>query len=123
MRSVVADPDSLDPMIVEASAALAREGGLRQLMGVMAQTGRSTFRILAQPQVFARILDRVTCPVLVLHGRRDRTIPCEFALAAARLHPSWRLHIFGRVGHLPHLEDSSGWLSVVESWLDETFPR
>ena len=30
------------------------------------------------------------CPVLVLHGRRDRLVPAAFAEAALRSHPAWQ---------------------------------
>lgn len=120
LRTCAADPDSLDPAIVAASVALARHGRTWDKLRSVPQAGGSTFRLLAHSRAFSQVLGRVSCPVLLLHGRRDQTIPVGFALAAARVHPAWRLHIFEELGHLPHLEDLEAWLAVAERWLDET---
>jgi pimeloyl-ACP methyl ester carboxylesterase len=44
------------------------------------------------------------CPVLLLHGERDRLVPVSAAHAAARAHPSWSVVVLPDVGHVPQLE-------------------
>jgi pimeloyl-ACP methyl ester carboxylesterase len=65
------------------------------------------------------VLDQVQCPVLVLHGGRDRTIPLGFARRAVLDHPTWRLEVFPQLGHMLQLEDPTGWADAVERWLSE----
>jgi len=77
-------------------------------------------RLLADPQAFSAALDRVRCPGLLVHGGLDPIVPVEFAIAAARARPAWSLQVFDPLGHLPHLEDPPGWLSVVDHWLVST---
>ena len=102
-----------------ASIVASQRGvSFRELASALAQAGGSTFGLLSRPAEFAALLGRISCPVLLAHGGRDRTIPCAFAIASARLHPEWRLHVFENLGHLPHLEDAPSWLAVVEPWLE-----
>jgi len=62
-------------------------------------------------------MDRIECPVLVLHGRRDRLVPVGFARAAVQDHPGWQLRIFPDLGHVPQMEAPDRWLTAVEHWL------
>ncbi len=118
LRSNAADPASIDATVIDASVAVAAEQRTWSTMRAVAQVGRSTFSLWTHPERFAQILDRVSCPVLVIHGAHDRTVPVEHAAAAARAHPEWRLHVFADLGHLPHMEDPAGWMAVVDDWLE-----
>jgi len=66
-----------------------------------------------------RALDGVRCPVLVLHGRRDRFVPVAFAQAALARNPAWRGRIFPDLGHAPQMEAPGRWLSEVADWYAE----
>jgi pimeloyl-ACP methyl ester carboxylesterase len=70
----------------------------------------------------ARALDAVRCPVLVLHGRRDRLVPVAFAEAALRNHPTWRGRIFPDLGHVPQIEAPDRWVAEVAAWFAELEP-
>jgi pimeloyl-ACP methyl ester carboxylesterase len=61
-------------------------------------------------------MDGVRCPVLVLHGRRDRLVPVAYAEAALREHPTWRGHVFSDLGHVPQMEAPARWLGEVTDW-------
>lgn len=78
-------------------------------------------RALAQyglrPAAFHAMADRVTCPVLLVHGGDDHYVPPAFARAAAARHPDWRLDVIAGAGHFPHRDNPADWLARVDPWL------
>ncbi len=80
---------------------------------------RSMLRLGQRPAMAARAMDAVRCPVLVLHGRRDRLVPVAFAEAALRNHPTWRGRIFPDLGHVPQIEAPDRWVSEVADWFGD----
>lgn len=60
----------------------------------------------------------VTCPVLLIHGERDRLVPASAARSAARAHPSWSLVVLPDVGHVPQLEAPRECADAIFGWLD-----
>ncbi len=60
----------------------------------------------------------LTCPVLLIHGERDRLVPASAARAAARAHPSWSLVLLPDVGHVPQLEAPTECAAAIFTWLD-----
>jgi pimeloyl-ACP methyl ester carboxylesterase len=52
---------------------------------------RSVVRLAAHSYAYRRAIGTVGCPVLLLHGERDRLIPVVAARSAARPRPSWSL--------------------------------
>jgi pimeloyl-ACP methyl ester carboxylesterase len=81
---------------------------------------RSITSFVRNPAVSDRVLDAIRCPVLVIHGRRDRFVPARFAEAALSEHPSWRGRILPGVGHVPQMERPDRWLSEVAEWFATT---
>ena len=59
------------------------------------------------------------CPVLLLHGRRDRLVPASYAEAVLERYPAWRGRIFPDLGHVVQLEAPGRWLSEVADWFAE----
>jgi pimeloyl-ACP methyl ester carboxylesterase len=80
------------------------------------QAARSMIRLGKKPSVSRRALDHVECPVLVLHGRRDRLVPVAFAEAELARHPAWRGRFFADLGHIPQMEAPGRWLAEVADW-------
>jgi len=76
-------------------------------------------RLGRRPEVAARALDAIRCPVLVLHGRRDRFVPASFAEAILGGHPAWRGRMFPGLGHAPQMEAPGRWLAEVADWYAE----
>ena len=76
-------------------------------------------RLGKRPDIAKRAMDAIACPVLVMHGRRDRLVPVAFAEAALRAHPAWRGRIFPDLGHLPQMEAPGRWLAEVADWYAE----
>jgi pimeloyl-ACP methyl ester carboxylesterase len=66
---------------------------------------------------YRREIRSVACPVLLLHGARDRLVPVAVAQAAARAHPSWSLVVLPGVGHVPQLEAPRDTARVITEWL------
>ena len=80
---------------------------------------RSMRRLGKRPDIAKRAMDAIACPVLVMHGRRDRLVPVAFAEAALGTHPAWRGRIFPDLGHLPQMEAPGRWLAEVADWYAE----
>jgi pimeloyl-ACP methyl ester carboxylesterase len=77
---------------------------------------RSINSYIRTPGVAERAMSNVRCPVLVIHGRRDRFVPVVYAEAALTAHPSWRGRLLGGIGHLPQMEAPGRWLGEVADW-------
>jgi pimeloyl-ACP methyl ester carboxylesterase len=60
----------------------------------------------------------LACPVLLIHGERDRLVPVSAARAAARANPSWSLVVLPGVGHVPQLEAPLECADSIFDWLD-----
>ena len=61
-------------------------------------------------------------PTLILWGTRDRIIPVEHGVRAARLIPDSRLELIERAGHFPHVEQPASFVDVVLDFLATTAP-
>jgi pimeloyl-ACP methyl ester carboxylesterase len=72
---------------------------------------------MMNPERFWAIVDGIKCPVLVIHGGSDRTVPAKDLSALRERRPDWEIVVFNGVGHLPHLEASDRWREVVSQWL------
>jgi pimeloyl-ACP methyl ester carboxylesterase len=112
------DPRRIPPEIVRMNVDLIRERR-SDLDGPRAyvEAARSLLRLGRRPDVAARALDGICCPVLVLHGRRDRLVPVSFAEATLARYPAWRGRILPDLGHVPQMEDPGRWLAEVADWL------
>jgi pimeloyl-ACP methyl ester carboxylesterase len=66
---------------------------------------------------YRRAIGSITCPVLLLHGTRDRLVPIAVARAAARANPAWTMIEMPGVGHTPQLEAPHDTASAITGWL------
>jgi pimeloyl-ACP methyl ester carboxylesterase len=82
------------------------------------RAGRSLLRILRRPKVTRQVFTRVTAPVLMLHGDRDRLVSVKVAKGIAREFPAWRLEIAEDIGHVPMLEDAPWTAGMILDWLE-----
>jgi pimeloyl-ACP methyl ester carboxylesterase len=123
-RIATEDPSSIPDEIVRAHVDVVRERQ-RDADGARAfvEAARSIIALGARPSLTRRALDAIACPVLVIHGDRDRLVPLAYARAAVQAHPSWRYRFLPRVGHAPQLEAPDRWLRSVERWLAEDRAR
>lgn len=119
-RMVAQDPSSIPPEVVDLHVELARKRARDpDSASAFLETSRSMLRLGKRADARARTFDRVSCPVLVIHGRRDRFVPAAFVEAALRANPSWRGRIFPDLGHVPQMEAPGRWLSEVADWFAE----
>jgi pimeloyl-ACP methyl ester carboxylesterase len=66
---------------------------------------------------YRRGVRSISCPVLLLHGSRDRLVPVAAARGAARANPSWTLVVLPDIGHVPQLEAPQDCARVISQWL------
>ncbi len=123
LRFVTVHPERIAPEIVDEHIRVvcARRKDPDAAVAFLEAT-RSLLRLGARPDVARRIMDAVVCPVLVVHGRRDRFVPPAFAERALREHPAWRYRFLPDVGHVPQLEAPARWLAAVGEWLGTDVP-
>jgi len=74
--------------------------------------------IAPRPDVPAEALDRIRCPVLVVSGTEDRTVPHEDSVRLAE-ELGGRLAAFEETGHLPHEERPERFTTEVFRFLDD----
>jgi pimeloyl-ACP methyl ester carboxylesterase len=114
------DPSSVPEELVRAHVDQLAERQLDPDIGpAFVEAARSLLRLGERGELARTILDRVKCPVLVIHGYGDRLVPVAFAQAAIESHPNWRVRLLPRVGHAPMIEDPDRWMAAVTGWLDE----
>ena len=119
-KIVTMDPSSVPEELVRAHVDQLAERQLDPDIGpAFVEAARSLLRLGERGELARTILDRVKCPVLVIHGYGDRLVPVAFAQAAIESHPNWRVRLLPRVGHAPMIEDPDRWMAAVTGWLDE----
>lgn len=122
LRVLAADPRSIPDDIVQMLVDLTRaRKDDPDVARAFLEATRSMLRLGRRPEVSRRALEHVTCPVLLVHGRRDRLVPVAFAEAELARHEGWRGRFFGDLGHIPQMEAPGRWLSEVTDWFADTF--
>jgi len=119
-RIVTVDQSSVPEELVRAHIDLLLERQQDPDIGpALVEGARSLLRLGERGELARSVLDRVKCPVLVIHGYGDRLVPVAFAQAAIASHPNWRVRLLPRVGHVPMIEDPDRWMVAVDGWLDD----
>lgn len=118
------DPAGIPDDVVRLHAEAVRERQRDpEAPEAFVDAARSLLRLGRRPDVADRALAGVRCPVLAIHGRRDRLVPASLAEATLVRFPSWRGRILPDVGHVPMLEAPGRWLAEVADWHAETVAR
>lgn len=122
LRVLAADPSTIPEEVVRLLIELtqARKDD-PDVAAAFLGAARSMLRLSRRPSISRRALGNVRCPVLLLHGRRDRLVPVSYAKAELARHPSWRGRFFADLGHIPQMEAPGRWLAEVADWSAETF--
>ena len=117
LRMLTVDPSTIPEDVVALHTQLIAD--LRTEADAPAaflDAARSINTYVRNPSLGARTMDNVRCPVLVIHGRKDRFVPVGNAIAALTDHPVWRGRLLARVGHVPQMEAPARWLTEVADW-------
>lgn len=125
LRLATADLRRIPEEVIRAHVDLLLERqGDPEVVQSFIEAARSLISLGRSPDRARAIMDRIVCPVLAIHGRRDRLVPAAFAWAATEAHPDWWIRVLPDVGHVPQLEAPDRWLANVREWLAaEVEPR
>lgn len=122
LRLTTVHPERIDADLVRAHVdLLVEQAGDPEVAMAFLDAARSLMRLGQNPERGRLLLEDVKCPVIAIHGRRDRFVPSSFAWAATEAHPEWWVRVLPDVGHVPQMEAPDRWIAAVESWL-ETLP-
>lgn len=86
------------------------------------QVTRSLGLQLIWPELGARWIQRVICPVLSIHGTRDPLYPPSAWQHLQQLRPDWSHVSLHDIGHVPQLEAPREFAEQVASWLRAHWP-
>ena len=78
---------------------------------------RSLLAVLRHGRTYSALIHRISAPVLLIHGERDRLVPIEAARRVAAAKPEWQTEWLAGVGHTPQLEVPDRFVAVVDRWL------
>jgi pimeloyl-ACP methyl ester carboxylesterase len=118
MRIIAADPSTIPEEVARAHIELAESRrNLDEAIDSFLEAARSLLSLGARPRLVRRVMDRIACPVLIIHGADDRLVPVAFARAAVRRYPDWGLEVMEDVGHAPMMEAPERWMASVEPWV------
>lgn len=122
LRIIAADPARIDPVLIEAHVEqLLRHQAEPDAGPAFLEAARSLMALGRRPAAARWILDSVTCPALVIHGRRDRLVPHRVAERAVERR-RWELASLEGVGHVPQMETPDRWFELVRRWLASELP-
>jgi pimeloyl-ACP methyl ester carboxylesterase len=118
LRVIAADPSTIDPELVRLHVEMfQRHREDPDAAPAFLEAARSLMALGRRAETARWIVHAVRCPVLVIHGRRDRLVPLHYAERALEEHPTWEMRVLPKVGHVPQMEAGDRWLAAVESWL------
>ena len=118
LRLVAPDITRIPEDVVAAhlEAHRARHGN-REANLAFLQTARSLAFANLRRGEFYRKVRQVQAPTLVVQGENDRLVPLRAIRRLLEVRPDWDLHLFPGLGHVPMMEDPSGFIEVVLRWL------
>lgn len=113
IRNLYADPKF-------AEAALAAPVSEEE-QDLMLRNALTTAKLGWQPRLYdpqlRKWLHRIDVPTLLIWGDGDKVFPPAYGEAYRGLIPGARLEIFGRCGHLPHVEQAEKFVATVAGFI------
>lgn len=118
LRLCCADASRVPSEVVAAHLELARERqAYPDIDAELVIAARSLLWVLARRRQHANMLRRISVPVMLLHGDKDRLVPIAAARTAAAANPLWRFEVARGVGHVPQLEAPDWTIAHIRDWL------
>jgi pimeloyl-ACP methyl ester carboxylesterase len=117
LRMLTVNPDTIPQDVIDLNVALVTD--LRtepEAAPAFLDAARSINAYARSTDIAHRAMSNVRCPVVVIHGRRDRFVPVAYAEAALTRYPAWRGRLLAGVGHVPQMEAPARWLAEVADW-------
>lgn len=115
------DPSMLTAEQVDQRLTLMRSGAAQKFAALL---GDDFDGAVASTRLEPELLQAVSCPVLLIHGRDDRQVPLESnALALRAGLPRAHLLDLARCGHNPLREHTAISLAAAMAHLDQAVPR
>jgi pimeloyl-ACP methyl ester carboxylesterase len=113
------DASRIDPEVLEAHLALARERALRGSAAARDFIGaaRSLVHVLLRRGAYLEMVRKIRAPALIVAGMQDRLVRLGAARALAEARPDWQFEILDDVGHVPQLESPERFMAIVGPWL------
>lgn len=109
-RVLYGDPRLAKPEVVERWTSVGYDA--RQIATVARQARQIALETVAGYQN----IDDLRCPLLVIHGGRDRIIPVDSSVRLHGLVPGSELHILPRSGHCPQLDAPAEVASLIRDF-------
>lgn len=81
------------------------------------EASRSIASTLTRVRAFRKMLHKISCPTLLIHGDKDRVVAPGSARWAAKQRPDWQFRMFHDVGHVPMLECPDEFVDMVDDFL------
>jgi pimeloyl-ACP methyl ester carboxylesterase len=78
---------------------------------------RSIASALTRVRSFRKMLHKISCPTLLIHGERDRVVSPGSARWAAKERPDWQFRMLHGIGHVPMIECPDTFVDLVEGFL------
>jgi pimeloyl-ACP methyl ester carboxylesterase len=120
LRMITADPSTVsDAAKGRLTEANRRRRGQDWVIPAFLEADRSIARYVLRPRRYRKLIHRIGAPTLLIHGAEDRLVSVDSARWAASERPCWTYAEMEDVGHVPMLEASDQFLSIVSEWLEE----
>jgi pimeloyl-ACP methyl ester carboxylesterase len=118
LRFCCVDPERVPADVLDQLLVVARERSVfPDIDDHFLVAARSLLGVLARRSSFLATIKAIQCPVLLLHGEKDRLVPIGAARAVAAANPSWRFAVAPDVGHVPQLEAPEWTAGQILGWL------
>jgi 2-hydroxymuconate-semialdehyde hydrolase len=113
LANLVADP--------AAQSALLERMVEPRLASALRPGAESAFRRMLEPDPRPAPVDlpAITCPILLLHGARDRVAPVAISQRLAAALPNARLAVIEGAGHWIHVDQPAAFCAAIEAFLKE----
>jgi pimeloyl-ACP methyl ester carboxylesterase len=121
LRMITADPSTVSGWAKNRlTEANRRRRGQDWAIPSFLEADRSIARYVLRPRRYSKLIHRIGAPTLLIHGALDRLVSVDSARWAASERPCWEYVEMDDIGHVPMLEASDRFVSIVGEWLTKS---